>query len=83
MKYDDDLHKSIETEEWTSADDADEIRKMLIQAAKNTVSKDYRLNIRLAKSDIDSIKAKAIGLGIPYQTYISSVLHRVAKGEIA
>ncbi|TNE74017.1 antitoxin [bacterium] len=82
MKYDDELHKSIESENWESSSDKNELIDLLKQAAKNTVTKDYRLNIRITKRDIDSIKEKALKLGMPYQTYISSILHRVAKGEI-
>ncbi len=40
--------------------------------------KDAVLNIRVNSQDLMSIKQKAKGLGIKYQTFISEVLHKVA-----
>jgi len=41
--------------------------------------KDAVLNIRVNKYDLDSIKQKASRLGIRYQTFISEILHKVAR----
>jgi predicted DNA binding CopG/RHH family protein len=41
--------------------------------------KDSVLNIRVNSRDLKSIKQKANRLGIKYQTFISEILHRVAK----
>lgn len=40
--------------------------------------KDAVLNLRVNSEDLDSIKRKAKKLGIPYQTFISELLHRFA-----
>ncbi len=40
--------------------------------------KDAVLNIRINSSDLRSLKAKARGHGIRYQTFIAELLHRVA-----
>ena len=40
--------------------------------------KDAVLNIRVNKYDLESIKKKAKGLGVRYQTFVSELLHRVA-----
>ncbi|MBX7149877.1 antitoxin [bacterium] len=40
--------------------------------------KDVVLNIRVNSHDLAAIKQKAKKMGIPYQTFISEVLHRVA-----
>jgi predicted DNA binding CopG/RHH family protein len=56
-----------------------------ISAAKNTIKllrKDQRLNIRLSSGDLSGIKRIALEEGLPYQTLISSILHKfVAKHE--
>lgn len=41
--------------------------------------KDYVLNIRVNRQDLEHIKQKAGRLGIKYQTFISEILHKVAE----
>jgi len=40
------------------------------------------ISIRLDGSVLAALKTEAERLGIPYQTYIGSVLHRFAQGEL-
>ncbi len=40
------------------------------------------ISIRLDGSILASLKTEADRLGIPYQTFISSVLHRYSNGEL-
>ena len=51
-------------------------------AIADTISarkKDAVLNIRVNSRDLASIKHKAQRLGIRYQTFISEVIHRIAR----
>lgn len=43
--------------------------------------KDAVLNIRVNSHDLASIKQKAERLGIRYQTFISEVIHRIARAH--
>jgi hypothetical protein len=51
------------------------------------VSKDRRLNIRLSSKDLEAIQKRALAEGLPYQTLISSLLHKLrvwtAQGSLA
>ncbi len=58
-----------------------ELLDQLRQAAHATGQKDQRINIRLSGADLASLRVRALQLGMPYQTLISSVLHRYAIGE--
>ena len=49
--------------------------------AKATMRKDARINIRLSSRDLRSLKARALQEGVPYQTLISSVLHKYVDGQ--
>jgi len=40
--------------------------------------KDAVLNIRVNSQDLDSIKRKAKQMGIPYQTFVSELIHQYA-----
>lgn len=51
-------------------------KKMLEQAAKNTLKKTKNINIRLTEKDVQKLKAKAAEEGIPYQTLAASILHK-------
>jgi len=50
--------------------------------ARNTLQKNKRINIRLAERDLTGIQARAIEEGLPYQTLISSILHKYLSGRL-
>lgn len=51
-------------------------------AADATFKKDTRINIRLSSRDLRALQALALKEGIPYQTLVSSVLHKFADGQL-
>lgn len=52
-------------------------------AARATAVKDRRVNIRLSSGDLQDIQVKALEEGLPYQTFIASVLHKYVTGRLA
>lgn len=50
--------------------------------AEATFKKDARINIRLSSRDLRALQVRALKEGIPYQTLISSVLHKFADGQL-
>ena len=50
--------------------------------ARNTLQKNKRINIRLSERDLLGIQTKAVQEGLPYQTLISSVLHKYLRGTL-
>lgn len=76
------LLTSFEKGEWTSVKNVEKAKTKARVAASETLRKDARINIRLSTSDITAIKQKAAYEGIPYQTLISSVLHKYAAGHL-
>lgn len=57
-------------------------KKMLQAAAKETFKKDKRINIRISSRDLESLQRRALEEGIPYQTLVSSVLHKYVSGGL-
>jgi predicted DNA binding CopG/RHH family protein len=51
-------------------------------AARATGQKDQRINIRLSSIDLQALRTRALQEGIPYQTLISSVLHKYLSGAL-
>ncbi|HEC30442.1 MAG TPA: antitoxin [Candidatus Yonathbacteria bacterium] len=73
--------ESYENDEWVSVSSESEIAKYKT-AAKNTFKKDKRVNIRISKMDLDLLQEKALIEGLPYQTLMSSVLHKYVTGRL-
>lgn len=49
--------------------------------AKNTLRKDARINVRISNIDLNRLKEKAAYKGLPYQTFIASILHEYISGH--
>jgi len=52
------------------------------RAARNTLRKDQRMNIRISRADLNRLKTRAAEEGIPYQTLVASVLHKYVSGNL-
>lgn len=52
------------------------------QIASATYKKDSRVNIRISSKDVHAIQVKALEEGIPYQTLISSIIHKYVTGKL-
>jgi predicted DNA binding CopG/RHH family protein len=74
------LAESFERGEWRSVKNLAKERQKLQNAAKATLRKDARINIRLSSKDLGDIQVIAAREGIPYQTLLSSVIHKYATG---
>ena len=57
-------------------------KEALVIAARETLQKDKRINIRMSGRDLLSLKRKANRFGMPYQTLISSILHQYVSGDL-
>ncbi len=56
--------------------------KALQNIAANTVRKDKRINIRISNRDLRAVQSRALEQGIPYQTLVSSVIHKYVSGTL-
>jgi len=54
----------------------------LEEAARQTLLKDKRINIRISSRDLERIQKRAAKEGIPYQTFISGALHKLVTGRL-
>ncbi len=73
------LLASFEAGEWRSIADLEKAKKLYRQYATNTLAKAKNVNLRLTEKTVLKLKAKAAAEGIPYQTLMSSVLHKYAN----
>ncbi len=76
------LAKSLETEEWIS-DLPKKEKKRYEEYARNSLTKQKRINIRMTERDLKKIQAKAIEEGVPYQSLISMLIHKYNEGKVS
>jgi len=81
-KEEKDLSGSVERGEWKSVSHFENEKKNAMLAARSTLKKNKRVNIRISQSDLEYLQRRAFEEGIPYQTLMTSVLHRFAHGRL-
>ncbi len=76
-----DIIEALERGEFKPVKDMEQRKGRLQEAANNTIKR-RAINIHLNERDIRRIKMLARHDGIPYQTLISSIVHRYAEGTL-
>jgi len=72
----------LENGELHSKENIGERKNELSEYARNTIRKNKRVNIRISERDLTELQRQAITEGLPYQTFISSILHRFVNGNL-
>jgi predicted DNA binding CopG/RHH family protein len=77
----DTFEKSIEdnAEKFVPLTDAE---KTEVETIINAANKTKNINIRISAYDIEKVKQLSTEEGIPYQTLISSVIHKYITGKL-
>lgn len=75
------LLETFEAGEWQSVKEPARLQELQAYA-KLTMAKDKRITLRLSSIDLESIQTIAVEEGIPYQTLISSILHKYVTGRL-
>ena len=81
-KEEQELMASVEAGEWRSVKNLMGEKKRYALIARHTLRKDKRINIRISQRDLEGLQVKAVREGIPYQTLVSSVLHKYVAGQL-
>ena len=76
------LLESYNRDEWRQVRNPKREIKKLKQYARNTLQKDKRINIRMSSKDLDQVQVIAAQEGVPYQTLISSIIHKYVSGYL-
>ena len=77
----DKFEQSIEdnAEKFTPLSNAE---KNEVESIINAANKTKNINIRISEYDIEKVKQRSAEEGIPYQTLISSVIHKYVTGKL-
>lgn len=77
-----DILDSYDRGEWRPVKNLKQEINKLQEYARNTLQKDRRINIRMSSKDLDQVQVIAAQEGIPYQTLISSIIHKYVSGYL-
>ena len=77
-----DILERFERDELRPAADAAAEMESAREAARNTFAKTRRVNLRVSERDYLLVHARAREEGIPYQTLLSSVIHKYLSGRL-
>lgn len=80
-KEEKDIRASVERGEWSVTAKKSDLRKYQ-EAARQMFKKDTRLNIRISSQDLKNLQKRAVEEGLPYQTFVSSLLHKYVTGRL-
>ena len=77
----DEFEQSIEdnAELFTPLSDAE---KKEVESIIHAANKTKNINIRISTYDIEKVKQRSAEEGIPYQTLISSIIHKYITGKL-
>lgn len=80
--YEQELHDAIEHGEVREVPNMEKEKKRMTTLFRNAARKDRRVSLRVNERDLDAIQEKAVSNGLPYQTFIATILHHVATGRV-
>jgi predicted DNA binding CopG/RHH family protein len=81
-KEEQEILESFEKGEWEPVPNKEEEIRRYAGYAKSALKKDKRINIRISHKDLESIQNIAVEEGLPYQTLISSLIHKFVTGKM-
>lgn len=81
-KEEKEILKSYDNDEWKSVKDLEKRKSEYRQIAKNTIERKKSINIRLSVKELAELKAKSLEEGLPYQTLVTSIVHKYVTGKL-
>ena len=82
MNTEKELYESIENDEWKSVKNFYDLSNDFKKAAESMLMKSEKIDIMLAKQDMNNLKAKAFEEGMEYEIFAGSVLHKYLTGRL-
>ena len=76
------LIEAIESDDYVLGESlmTPELLARMQEAARNTLNEtSEKISIRIAKTDLARVKARAFSEGVPYQTLIKSLIHQAVS----
>ena len=82
MNSEKELYESIENDEWKSVKNFYDLSNDFKKATESMLMKKEKIDIMLAKQDMNNLKAKAFEEGMEYEVFAGSILHKYLTGKL-
>lgn len=76
------LLTTVERGEWRRVPGEARLKARLQRMAAGHLRKAERINVRLSPEDLEGLRRRASEEGLPYQTLITSLLHKYVAGRL-
>jgi predicted DNA binding CopG/RHH family protein len=76
------IEAAFERGEYVPVENMEKEIQSLRQAAKAHGNKNKRVNLRMTSWDYRKAQEKALMEGLPYQTFLASILHKYLSGQL-
>jgi len=63
--------------------DYESFMKKSRQMAHEYFKKEARVSFRISKTDLNNVKRMAASEGLPYQTFLTSIIHKLTTGQLS
>lgn len=77
-----DILQDLEAGDFISSLNNHEEIELAQRAASQHLKRDSRINIRVSSADLNMVRRIAAQEGLPYQTLLSSVIHKFVSGRL-
>ncbi len=74
--------ENIESGKYVSVKNLDSLKEEYAKYAINTSEANKNISIAISERDLASLQMRAMEEGLPYQTFISSLLHKYINGRL-
>jgi len=81
-QYEQELENGFNASSALTGKEEKRVSQALKLAATNYRRKGARITIRVYEEDLANIKRLAFDEGLPYQTFITSILHKLSTGSL-
>ncbi len=69
--------------EFKRVNDYEKFARISREAAVNYSKKNARVSLRISKADLNNVKRMAASEGLPYQTFLTSIIHKLTTGQLS
>lgn len=69
-------------EEFVQIPNHEEFMEYSKKTAENYFKKNARVSFRISETDLENVKRMAASEGLPYQTYLTSIIHKFTTGQL-
>lgn len=76
------IQASVERGEWRAVSGEARVKARLQRLAAGHLRKAARINVRISPDDLEGLRRRAAEEGLPYQTLITSLLHKYVSGRL-